>query len=315
MFDKKEKMGMTNELKEPMFYNVRIGTQPINWCNDDMDFLGDQYSFEQIIDEAAATGYQGIELGRKFPRDPKVLRSALKDRGLVLTSGWCDTMFACKELRDEYFEAFKEKASFLKEMGCTVVVAAEGTNSSCWDPREYRAKKGVQKLTEDEWKLFTSGLNEAGDFVNSLDMKLVYHVHTGTVVETYEETKKLCDMTNSDKVYILADTGHLKFCGVDIGKFYRDFADRIKYVHLKDIRPDALRIVKEYNIDFNSAVQVGIFTVPGDGCIDFEEVMSILAETNYQGWLIVEAEQYFNYPSAFDFAKKAREYLKEITGI
>lgn len=304
----------SEERKTPLFYNVRFGAHPINWCNDDLDYLGDQYSFEDIIDEAHEADFEGIELGRKFPKDPKVLKNALKDRRLVLTGAWCDTMFACKELRDEYFVAMKEKARFLADMGAPVVVAAEGTNSSCWDPREYRAKKGVQKLNEEEWKLFADGLNEAGEFVKGLGMKLVYHVHTGTVVETYEETKKLCDMTDDDKLYLLADTGHLQFCGVDLPKFYHDFASRIKYVHLKDIRPLVLKMVREFGLDFNSAVQVGIFTVPGDGCVDYPAVMKVLAESGYQGWMMVEAEQYFNYPTALDFAKKARNYLYEITG-
>lgn len=304
-----------NAVSDQPFYNVRLGAHPINWCNDDMDFLGDQYGYEQILDEAALAGYAGIELGRKFPRDPKILRREMGRRGLVLTSGWCDTMFACKELRDEYFKAFKEKAAFFREMGSKFVIAAEGTNSSCWDPREYRAKKGVQKMNADEWKMFTDGLNEAGEFCAGMGMTLVYHVHTGTVIETHEETEKMCAMTDPGKVFVLADTGHLRFCDVDIPKFYRTFADRIRYVHLKDIRPLVLRVVKEFNIDFNNAVLAGIFTVPGDGCVEFPEVFKILADTAYQGWMVVEAEQYIKTPNALEFAKMAREYIRGLTGL
>ncbi|MGI6009865.1 MAG: myo-inosose-2 dehydratase [Ruminococcus sp.] len=300
---------------EKMFENVKFGAHPINWCNDDMHDLGDEYSFEDIIDQAAEAGYVGIELGRKFPRDPAVLKPELEKRGLSLTSGWCDTMFACEELRDQYFEEFKEKALFFKAMDSKFVIAAEGTGSSCWDPREYRAQKGVQKLNEKEWKLFADGLNEAGAFCKENGMTLVYHVHTGTCVETFEETQKLCDMTDPELVYLLADTGHLHFCGVDIPKFFDHFGDRIKYVHLKDIRQLVLDVVKQFNIDFNNAVKVGIFTVPGDGCIDYPEVMRMLKKHNYEGWMMVEAEQYLNTPKALEFAIMARNYLKEITGI
>jgi len=235
---------------EKRLKNVKIGAHPISWCNDDMLNLGDEYSFEDIVDQAQEAGYVGIELGRKFPKDPEVMKSELGKRGLQLTSGWCDTMFACKELRDEYYEIFKEKAQFLKACGCEVVVAAEGTGSNCWDPRLYRDKLGVQKLNDEEWELFTSGLNEAGEFCNSLGLTLVYHVHTGTCCETYEETKRLCDNTEPDKVHLLADTGHLHFCGVDMEKFFRDFADRIAYIHLKNIRELVLEVVKDYKIDF-----------------------------------------------------------------
>ncbi len=298
-----------------MLKNVKLGAHPINWCNDDLDFLGDHYSFEDIVDQASQAGYVGIELGRKFPRDPKILKPELEKRGLALSSGWCDTMFACKELRDQYFEELKEKVLFFKEMDCKYVIVAEGTGSSCWDPREYRAEKGVQKLNEEEWNLYTSGLNEAGEFCREHGMTLVVHVHTGTCVETHEETQKLCDKTNPDTVFLLADTGHLHFCGVDIPKFFDHFAPRIKYVHLKDIRPLVLNIVKQFNLDFNSAVQVGVFTVPGDGCVDYPKVMEILDKNNYEGWMMVEAEQYLNTPTAYEFAVMARKYIKEITGI
>ncbi|MDR2478455.1 MAG: myo-inosose-2 dehydratase [Treponema sp.] len=297
------------------FKNVKIGVHPICWCNDDMTDLGDQYSFEDIVNQAQAAGYAGIELGRKFPREPAALQRELAKRNLELTSGWCDTMFGCAELRDKYMELFREKAAFLRECGCSLVVAAEGTGSSCWDPREYRAKKGVQKLSDREWDLFTRGLNEAGAFCNSLGARLVYHVHTGTAVESYDETKRLCDATDPDKVSLLADTGHLYFCGVDLERFFTDFFPRIKYVHLKNIRTLVLDVVKDYGMDFNSAVKCGLFTVPGDGGIDFRPVMRILSDKSYSGWMIVEAEQYLPSPPALDFVKQARDYLREITGL
>lgn len=300
---------------KPIFENVKIGAHPISWCNDDMLNLGDEYSFEDIVDQAAAAGYVGIELGRKFPKEPAVLKRELEKRGLKLTSGWCDTMFACKELRDEYMQMFKDKATFLKECGCEVVVAAEGTGSMCWDPREYRAKKGVEKLNDEQWELFTAGLDEAGAFCKSLGMKLVYHVHTGTCCETYEETKRLCDNTDPSLVSLLADTGHLHFCDVDLEKFFTDFADRIAYVHLKNLRELVLEVVRDYKIDFNSAVKCGIFTVPGDGGIDYAPIMNILAAKGYEGWMMVEAEQYLPSPKALHFMTMAREYLRDITGV
>lgn len=93
-------------------------------------------------------GYAGIENSRKFPRDAKAPKPEFDKRSLELTSGWCDTMFACRELRDEYFEGLKEKAKFFLDMGAKFVIAAEGTGSSCWDHREYRAAKDVKKLNK-----------------------------------------------------------------------------------------------------------------------------------------------------------------------
>ena len=299
------------------FKNVKIGVHPINWCNDDVASpdLGDEYSFEDIVDQAAEAGYTGIEYGRKFPKDKNTLKAELSKRGLELTSAWCDTMFACPELRDEYMRMFKEKAAFMADCGAKVIVAAEGTGSRCWDPRVYRAHMGIEKLNEDQWKLFGEGLSEAGDYVKNLGAQLVYHVHTGTAVETYEETAKLLSVSDNNSVFLLADTGHLHVCGVDLLKFYRDFAPHIKYIHLKNVRELVLQVVREYDLDFNSAVKCGLFTVPGDGGIDFKPIIDIMADVGYEGWMIVEAEQYLPSPPALTFQKMARNYIREITGL
>lgn len=303
------------EAKEPILYNVRVGAHPICWCNDDMHDIGDEYTFERIIDEMAEAGYAGTELGRKYPRDPKVLRKALRARKLVLTSAWSDIMFAADELAEKYFESFKEQTRFLADMGCRQVIVAEGGGSTCWDPREDRRKLGVKKLDAEGFKKFADGMNRCGDFAKSLGMQCVLHVHTGTVIETAEETAKLMAMTDADKVFLLADTGHLHYCGVDVPAFYDKFAARIKYVHLKDIRPDVLNMVKQFGLDFNSSVRVNVFTVPGDGCIDYRAVFDILAKNEYQGWMMVEAEQNPKHANPLRYAKMARDYIRDMTGI
>ncbi len=304
-----------SEKTRPMFYNVRLGAQPINWCNDDMNDLGDEYSFEMILDEMAEAGYAGTEVGRKYPRDPVVLREALKGRGLVLTSGWCDVLWLDERLSGEYFARFQKHVELLEAMGCDRVVACEIGGSTCWDPREDRRKLGVKKMDDAGWKRLAAGLTRCGEYANAHGMTLVYHVHTGTVIETAEETARLCGMTDPATVCLLADTGHLHYCGVDVPAFFERFAERIRYVHLKDIRQDVLDVVKRFGIDFNSSVRINVFTVPGDGCIDYRPILAILARHGYQGWLVVEAEQNPKYANPLQYAKVARSYLAGIAGI
>ncbi len=301
--------------KERLLYNVRFGAHPINWVNDDMHDLGDFITFDEQIDEMQKAGYEGTELGRKYPRDPKTLKEALKKRNLVLTSGWTDIMFTNEKLAEEYYAAFEKQTLFLKEMGCKYVIGAEGGGSTNWDPTEDRRKFGVKKMDEKQWTNFARGLERCGSFCKKHGMEFVLHVHTGTVIETYEETKKLLDMTDPELVFILADTGHLYYCGVDINKFFKDFSSRIRYVHFKDVREDVLKQVKEFHLDFNSAVRVGVFTVPGDGAVDFQSVVNILNETDYQGWILVEAEQNALYFNPLEYAIKARNHLLNITGM
>jgi inosose dehydratase len=298
-----------------IFYNVRIGISPINWVNDNMHDIGDRISFEQIVDEMSTLGFEGTELGRKYPRDPAVLREALKKRNLVLSSGWCDVLFIDETTVEQYIERITNHAKFLKEMGCRHVICCEVGNSTNWDPREDRTTPGVKKLDDAGFKMLANGLNRAGRIVKDIGMELVYHVHSGTVIETQEETRKLMSLCDQSLVHLLADTGHLKYCDVDIESFFAEFASKILYVHLKDVRSDILKQVRKYNMDFNSAARIGVFTVPGDGCIDFVPIMEILAKSDYQGWMVVEAEQNPDYANPYEYAKKTREYLRRITGL
>lgn len=299
----------------PRLYNVRVAAQPINWCNDDMTDLGDEYTFERILDEIALAGYAGTEVGRKYPRDPKLLQSALKERGLVLCSGWCDLLFLDGRRSEEYYARYCRHVDFLKAMGCDRVVVCEVGGSTCWDPGEDRRKLGVRKMSDAEWKTLAAGLTRCGEYASARGMTLVYHVHTGTVIETAEETRRLCEMTSPDAVSVLGDTGHLHYCGVDVAAFFAEFAQRIKYVHLKDIRQDVLDVVKQFGMDFNSSVRINVFAVPGDGCIDFRPVLGILEEKGYQGWLVVEAEQNPLYIDPLACARRAREYLAAVAGV
>ena len=146
-------------------------------------------------------------------------------------------------------------------------------------------------------------------------MKIVYHHHMGTGVQTEEEVDKLMSMTDETLVYLLYDSGHLKFSGEDTISVLKKYINRIKHVHLKDIRPEVVEKVKNEKWSFLKAVREGAFTVPGDGCIDFEPIFKILDENNYEGWFVVEAEQDPAKANPLEYAIKARKYIKEKAGI
>jgi inosose dehydratase len=306
---------MKEELEVRKFYNVNFGIQPINWVNDDLPEWGKDVHFSKVMDEIHEAGFQGCEKVNKFPSDPKVLKDELKKRNLVLSSGWGSTCFISKEHSEEFFEDYKKHVLFLKEMGSRYVVTCELGNSQHWDPRGDRTKEGVKEMNDEEWSLLAEGLNRAGEFCNQHGMALVYHVHAGTVIENHKQVKRLMDSTDHDKVHLLFDTGHLYFCGVDVVNYLEEFIDRVKYVHLKDVRKDILEQVNKHGLDFRSAVKVGVFTVPGDGDVDFETLMDILEKNYYQGWMVVEAEQNPKHANPFEYAKKARAYIAKLTNM
>lgn len=288
---------------------VKLGIAPIAWTNDDMPELGAENTFEQCISEMALAGFEGTEVGNKYPKDTKVLKKALEMRGLQIASAWFSAFLTTKPY-EETEKAFIAHRDFLCEMGAKVIVVSE-QGHSIQGKMDTPIFKEKPIFTEEEWEKLADGLNKLGKLAKEKDMKLVYHHHMGTGVQTTEEVDKLMEMTDPKLVYLLYDVGHLVFSGEDHIEVLKKYVDRIKHVHLKDIRKNVVNSVKEKDMSFLQAVRSGAFTVPGDGDVDFELVFKILAKNNYEGWLLVEAEQDPAKANPFEYAVKARKYIKE----
>ncbi|KGM96679.1 inosose dehydratase [Clostridium novyi A str. 4552] len=292
---------------------VKLGIAPIAWTNDDLPELGKENTFEQCVSEMALAGFTGSEVGNKYPRDTKVLKKALELRGMEIASAWFSAFLTTKPLQ-ETVDAFIEHRDFLHAMGAKVVVVAEQGHSiqGMMDKPVYDAKP---YFTDEEWTKLAEGLNKLGQLAADKGMKVVYHHHMGTGVQTTAEIDKLMEMTDPNLVYLLFDTGHLVFSGEDAMAVLKKYVNRIKHVHLKDVRPEIVEKVKAEKLSFLQAVNAGAFTVPGDGCIDFEPLFKVLAENNYEGYLLVEAEQDPAKANPLEYAIKARKYIEEKAGL
>lgn len=292
---------------------VKLGIAPIAWTNDDMPELGSENTFEQCVSEMALAGFTGSEVGNKYPKDTAVLKKALSLRGISIASAWFSAFLTTKPF-EETKEAFIKHRDFLYEMGAKVIVVAEQGHSiqGMIDVPVFD-KKPV--FTDEEWDKLARGLEELGKLAAEKDMKIVYHHHMGTGVQTEEEIDKLMTMTDENLVYLLFDTGHLTFSGENPETVLKKYVKRIKHVHLKDIRKDVLDRVKLEKMSFLNAVKAGVFTVPGDGMIDYQPLFNILDENGYEGWFIVEAEQDPAIANPLEYALMARRYIKEKTGL
>jgi inosose dehydratase len=292
---------------------IKLGIAPIAWTNDDMPELGKENTFEQCISEMALAGFVGSEVGNKYPRDTMVLKKALALRNLEIASAWFSAFLTTKPL-EETVEAFIQHQDFLHEMGAKVIVVSEQGKSiqGLMDVPLFK-KKPV--FTEEEWNKLAEGLNHLGKLAQEKDMQIVYHHHMGTGVQTTEEIEKLMEMTDPQLVSLLFDTGHLVFSGEDPIYILKTYLPRIKHVHLKDIRQEVVDRVKENDLSFLQAVKEGAFTVPGDGVIEFGEIFSIISDSDYEGWFVVEAEQDPALANPFEYALKARRYIKEKSGL
>ncbi|MEH7119658.1 myo-inosose-2 dehydratase [Neobacillus vireti] len=292
---------------------VKLAIAPIGWTNDDMPELGKEVTFEQCISEMALSGFSGSEVGNKYPRDTEVLKKALSLRGLEIASAWFSSFVTSKPF-EVTAKSFIEHRDFLHEMGAKVIVVSEQGNSIQGQMETpLFANKPVN--TEEEWKLLLEGLSRLGDLAAEKGMKIVYHHHMGTGVQTAIEIDRLMEGTDPEKVSLLYDTGHLVFSGEDHLAVLKKYVDRIHHVHLKDIRMEIVERVHSEKMSFLEAVKAGAFTVPGDGVIDFRPVFEVLSEAGYKGWFVVEAEQDPAIANPFEFAVKARKYIRETAGL
>ncbi|WP_426448040.1 myo-inosose-2 dehydratase [Paenibacillus sp. S-38] len=288
----------------------RLGAHPINWVGEDVKEHGDDTTYERILDDMAALGLQGTEMGRKYPADPAVLREELSRRGLQLVSQWKSVLFSDPSYRKEELEAYRRHAAFLKDMGAEVISTCEIGGSLHFDPRRTSHEKEVLRLDDAGWESLAEGLNEAGVIAREYGLKLTYHHHGGTVVEQGHEIDRLLEMTDPALVHLLFDTGHAYYGGADPLSVLQKHYDRIAYVHLKDIRPQVLEEARAEGADFISCIRRGVFTVPGDGCIDFAPIVGELAARGYGGWAMLEGEQDPAAHPPYDYAKQALLYLE-----
>ncbi|MEW5323517.1 myo-inosose-2 dehydratase [Geobacillus thermoleovorans] len=290
----------------------RIGIAPISWVNDDIPGLGDHYTQDQVLLEMAELGYVATEMGRLFSQDPPSLRAKLNQYGIELASKFIGVLFSDRSWLEEELKTFRSWAEYLHDMGCKYAIVCEMGGSMHWDPRRAPEEKTIQRLTDSEWESLVDGLHRAAHICQKLGMELVYHFHAGTVVETAEEIDRLMELTDPNLVHLLYDTGHALYGGYDPAELLHRYTDRIKYVHLKDVRRDVLEQVRREQLDFRTAVLRGMFTVPGDGCIDFVPIFAKLIEINYDGWIIVEAEQDPAVAHPYTYAKMAKEYIDRL---
>lgn len=291
-------------------YEFHLGIAAISWVNDDIPGLGDHYSLDHILGEMREIGYEATEMGRTFPRNLEELKAILEKHDITLASKFVGTQFSNLQHKDQEVRDFEEWVRFLKDMDCEYVIVCEMGNSMHWD-KDDPDKARITAPSEAQWKSMVDGLNEAGRIAKKYGLELVYHPHAGTIVEQREDVDRLMAETDEDAVSLLYDTGHAFFGNYDPMDQLTRYYDRIKYVHYKDVREDIWNKTIKENLTFREAVLEGLFTVPGDGCIDFEPVLEELMKRGYQGWTVVEAEQDPDVAPPYKYAKMAKDHLDE----
>ena len=286
---------------------IAWGIAPIGWRNDDIPEIGAENTLSHLLSDIVVAGFEGTEVGGFFP-EPEVLNKELQLRNLKIAGQWFSS-FIIRDGVEEASKAFHKHCEYLKAVNASVAVVSEQTYSIQGTNKNVFKEK--PSFTNSEWDQLGQGLNELGKIAEEYDLKLVFHHHMGTGVQTLAEIDRLMENTDPNHVHLLFDTGHIYVSDADYMNLLTKHINRIHHVHFKDVRPAVKEQCEKEGKSFLQSFLAGMFTVPGDGCIDFTEVYKTLLETNYSGWIVIEAEQDPSVAHPLEYALKARNYINE----
>lgn len=301
---------MKQENPAPRGRALRVAVSPLSWTNDVLEELGGETTLDQCLAEAARAGYEGVELGRKFPREPEVLGPILERYRLRLASGWYSGFLAERDVATEIKDVAAH-ATLLKALGAKVMVYGECGAMVAEAPLDVPMSHR-RKLTPAEAQAYAKRLSEFAQHLSDIyGLRLAYHHHLMMVAETFDEICALFDQT-TPAVGLLLDTGHTAAAGFDYRELIKRYGDRIVHIHLKDVRAEVMRSVREGDLSFNDGVRNGMFTIPGDGSVDYSGVVDFVCRTGYAGWLVVEAEQDPLKAPPFATVCRARQVIAQL---
>ncbi|HEX5865182.1 MAG TPA: myo-inosose-2 dehydratase [Casimicrobiaceae bacterium] len=289
-------------------FAVKIGINPISWTNDDLPWLGGETSLEVALAEGKAIGYQGFELGNKFPRESAALRAVLAKHGLELVSGWYSGELARRSAEEE-IAAVGPHLKLLADNGAKVMVYGEVADSIQGLPVPLYKRPRFSR--DEQWAAYADRLTTLARHTLAHGVRLAYHHHMGAFVETPTDVDRLMALVG-EEVGLLFDSGHMTFAGGDAVAMLAKHVGRVCHVHCKDVRPQVVKLARNRNWSFLEAVINGAFTVPGDGAVDFPALIRLLHEHGYRGWLVVEAEQDPVVAPSYMYADKGYRHLRTL---
>lgn len=295
-----------------MSWNVRIGINPLSWMNDDLPSLGGETPLETALAEGKQIGYEGFELGNKFPKDGPGLKAKLDEFGLACVSGWYSGFLAEDTLQAEIDRCGPHMAKLhYNEVKVVVYGECAGSIQGQIDTPLVQRPRFADLAA---WQAYAERLNAFGGHLQrAYGITLAYHHHMGAYVESPADVDQLMALTDPARVGLLFDTGHAYFGGAtDPAALLRKHAARVVHVHCKDVRADVVKTARNDGWSFLHGVVNGSFTVPGDGALDYRELLGVLHASGYQGWLVVEAEQDPAVAPSYAYAKKGFETLRRL---
>ena len=292
-------------MKYKKIMKIKLGIAPIAWSNDDMPELGGDTPIEQCLEEASSAGFTGIELGGKFPRNPGITNFLLNKYKLKMPGGWYGSLLRTRSAEDEWV-AMQDHLNLLKLVNADVFVFADVSGSIQGDQTKRLSTRPT--MEDDEFVEYCKKINDISNRLSDEGIPMSYHEHMGTIIQTENDVDRFMNNTNQN-TFLLYDTGHLLFAEANYERVLTNYISKINHVHCKDIRQNILENSLKNDLSFRESFLDGVFTVPGDGCIDYEPLFEILYQNNYDKWLIIEAEQDPKKANPLEYAEIGFTYL------
>jgi len=287
---------------------AKLGIAPIAWWNDDLAELSDDVSLEECLRQASVAGFTGMETGRRFPMNMEELGPILAGFGISVCGGWFSGLLLDGDIEREKDRIRAQMDFFIAAKAPCIVYgetarSIQGIRSAPLDTKP--------KLSEEEIKAYGRKMTVFAEWCAGQGMPITYHHHMAAAIETEAELDLL--MANSgDALPLLFDAGHMAFAGGNVLRVIDKHHSRISHVHTKDVRSSVIDKLDRERESFLDAVVKGVFTVPGDGSLDFAAIIARLAAYGYEGWFVVEAEQDPKISPPLEMAKKGHAELMRL---
>ena len=297
---------------------IKVGNAPVSWGVMEVAGWGEQIPYGKVLDEIAAAGYAGTELGPYgyFPTEPQELLAALSSRGLELVGSFVPIPLAHADRHDAAYQEAIKIAQLLSQTGARLIVLADEMSDARMAVSG-RVDDSLDGMTDSQWDGAAQILERIGEACRELGLAAVFHHHAGTFVETPKEIARLCESTDADRLGLCLDTGHYFFGGGDPMDAVRLYGTRIRHLHLKDVQLPILEGARRDGIGFLEAVRRGVFCELGEGAMALKRVIQELTACGYSDWAIVEqdVDTRSSDVKPFESARRSREYLRGEIGI
>ncbi|HTD15609.1 MAG TPA: sugar phosphate isomerase/epimerase [Chthoniobacterales bacterium] len=288
---------------------MKLATAPVNWNNADVTDYRPWIPYPALLDEMVAAGYNATEWGMNMERDAAKLLADLQQRNLQILGGFVGLELRNREKRDKEIARALEIGRFFQSVGAPYLIAADSGDDRRRSEAGHVDPNGA--LTKEQWNSLATGLNDLARELAPMGIKVVFHNHVGTYVETEPETARLLEETDPALVSWCLDCGHLAYGGGDTLRALEKYGNRVGYVHIKDVDGQVLQKSRENGWSFAQALKSYIFAPLGEGIARVPEVIDSLRQSGYTGWVVIEQDTTPDDPTKV--AAKNRDYLEPLT--